>query len=104
MNDNDGPPLQASGGGGAFDDMEARVRVLETHIGYIKDDVARIETNLETVRSDTSAMKVDLATLRERVANLPTKGFILTAASGVVAAIIGLLTLLSKLGILTAGS
>jgi uncharacterized coiled-coil protein SlyX len=82
--------------------MEARVRVLETHIGYIKDGVAELQATLATVRNDTSTLKVDMATLKERVAHLPGKGFIVTAATGGVAAIVALLTLLARFGFLVA--
>ena len=60
--------LKSSGGGGTSDGMDGRVSRLEGRVDKLGDDV--------------SAIKVSLATLTERVAHLPSKGFILTALCG----------------------
>lgn len=99
-----GPPLQPPGGGGTFDGMEPRVARLEADVAHIKTDVADLKSAVRTMTTDVTAIKVDLARLAERVGNLPTKGYIGWWITGGVAASIGVLTLLSKLGILVAGA
>ena len=49
-----------------------------------------------------ATLRVDVATLKERMAHLPGKGFIATAATSGVATIVALLTLLSRFGFLVA--
>ncbi len=73
--------LKSGGGDGTSGGMEARVTRLETSLEFIKRDVGEL-------RSDVSGLKVDFARLDERVKNLPSKGFIVSASI----TIIGLLT------------
>jgi len=47
-------PLPPGGGGGTFDGMEARVAVLETNIGHIKEDLTEIRKDVRELRSDVS--------------------------------------------------
>lgn len=80
---------KSGGGGGPTGDSDARV--------------VRLEAHMEHVRSDLSVLRdvpVQIATLTERVAHLPSKGFVVTAATGTVAGIAGLLVLLQQIGIL----
>ncbi|WP_313534354.1 hypothetical protein [Sphingomonas sp.] len=83
------PPLNRGGGGGTFDPMEPRVAKLEAHMENVRAELGKLST-----------VPADLATLKERVAHLPSKGFIvgttLTSMTGIVAA----LGLLKALGIL----
>jgi hypothetical protein len=83
--------LKAAGGGGIPPDMEARVAKLEAHVDHIRADLGKL-----------GAVPTDLAVLKTRVDHLPTKGFILTSAISTVAAIVGLLTILSRMGVLSA--
>jgi hypothetical protein len=50
--------LQEGGGGGTFDDMEARV--------------ARLEKDMGEVRSDLKAVRVDIAEIKGKLSNMPT--------------------------------
>lgn len=58
--------------------------------GSLEDRVNRLEGRLDKVVEELGGVKVNIATLTERVAHLPSKGFIVTtttAALGLVAAI-----------------
>jgi len=95
-----GPPLlPPSGGGGG--DMEARVRVLETHVEYIRSGIAKLEGFAESSKKDLAELNVKMATLSANVAHLPSKGFIATYVSGAVSLAVGALALLSRFGFLT---
>lgn len=71
--------LKGGGGSGTFDGMEGRISKLE-------DAVVEV--------------KVNVATLSERIAHLPSKGFVFAAMSGVGAAIVIALSILGQLGFL----
>jgi len=73
------PPLNNGGGDGRFPHMEARVTKLEEHVANIRVDVGIIKTELT---------------------HKPGKGFIVTAATGTVAALTGLMILLQHLGLM----
>ena len=82
--------MKAGGGGGTSDGMEARV--------------ARLEAHVETLRSDSSAMRADiadirinLATLTERVAHMPTKGFVISSNMTAIALLSALILFGEKL-------
>jgi len=94
----EGPNEPPSGGGGD-DGMEARVSVLEAHVGHIRDGVRKLETDTNALREDMTSVKVQLATMAANIAHLPSKGFVVTAATGTVAALLALLTLLAKIGV-----
>lgn len=66
-----GPPLKDGGGGGTFDDMEARVQKLESQFDKLNDKV--------------DGLRIDTAVLKEKVSNLPGKGFIVTATVSALA-------------------
>jgi hypothetical protein len=57
--------LKGSGGGGTFDGMEQRV--------------AKLENQFEKLNEKVDTLRIDVAVLKERVGNLPSKGFIVTA-------------------------
>lgn len=97
-----GPPLQPPDGGGG-DDLEARVRVLETHVEYIKSGISKLDTSAASARSDLSSIQVGIATLTANVSHLPSKGFIVTATSTAIALIVAILVFLSHFGLLAAG-
>ena len=70
--------LKGGGGGGTLDGMEKRIERLEVGLDKIDDRLRGVE--------------IKLATLNERVAHLPSKGYILIVVLGVGAAL-GALTL-----------
>jgi hypothetical protein len=57
--------LKSGGGGGTFDGMEQRV--------------AKIEGQFEKLNEKVDTLRIDVAVLKERVGNLPSKGFIVSA-------------------------
>jgi hypothetical protein len=65
-------PLETRGGGGDSTGMDPWQQTVETRLGELRTDLRGIGTDLGKV-------KTDVATLTERVGNLPTKGFIVTA-------------------------
>lgn len=75
--------LKSGDGGGTFDDMEDRVRRLETRLDKFADDVTDI--------------KVNLATLIERVSHLPGKGFIVSAVVTAITIIGGIVLMADRL-------
>jgi hypothetical protein len=99
-----GPPLQAGGGGGTFDGMEARVARLEADVEHIKNDISEIKNTSKEVANALHGLQIDFASLKERVTHLPSKGFIVSLVSGGVVFLIGVLTLLSRMGWLIAGT
>lgn len=64
--------LKHGGGGGTSGGMEARLAKLEAHMEHVLADVSAL-------KADVGKLKTDMATLIERVSNLPTKGFIVSA-------------------------
>lgn len=70
--------LKSGDGGGTSDGMEERVKRLEARVDKFGDDVTEL--------------KINLATLTERVAHLPSKGFIVTSFATAVT-IIGAIVL-----------
>jgi hypothetical protein len=110
-----GGRLQSQAGGGEGGETEARLRVLETHVGYIREQLARIEATTNSVREDLprleismkdglSKLEVGAAELRVKVDHLPSKGFIISAVITTVTLILavlgGLMAYLSKVGLL----
>lgn len=72
-----GAPLPSGGGGGTYDDMEARVARLEAGIGHLERDVGELRADMKDVREK-------LIRVEERMAT--TKGMFL-AAGAIIAAI-----------------
>jgi len=72
--------LKTGGGGGTSDGMDVRV--------------SRLESQVDKLDAHVTDMKVSLATLTERVAHLPSKGFIVTAL-GTTATVLGAIVLLA---------
>ena len=68
--------LKDGGGGGTFDGMEARVAKLEGQFDKLNDKV--------------DGLRIDTAVLKEKVSNLPSKGFIVTATVSALALFSGL--------------
>jgi hypothetical protein len=132
MADQRSQTLQPPGGGSTFDPMiEARVASLEADVRHIRDsvgemklDLREVRTDLKELRSDMQAMraasqsdalvmradmqseigelKVSYATLSERMAHLPTKGYIGWWITLGLSAAVAALTILSRLGFLVA--
>lgn len=76
-------PLKGGGGGSTMDPMEPRVATLETLMKVTREDLAAI-------KQDVGSLKTDMAVLKEKVSQLPGKGFIVTvslSALSIVAAI-----------------
>lgn len=67
----DRQPLQSGGGGGTFNPMEARVSKLESQFEKLNDKI--------------DELRIDVAILKEKVSNLPSKGFIVTATVSALA-------------------
>lgn len=87
-----GAPLPGGGGGGISGGMEARVSVLESHLGEIKSDVREL-------RSDVGLIKTGLATLTERADHLPSKGYIVKAVTSMAAVLAALIMALGALNL-----
>lgn len=83
------PPLKSGGGDGTFDDMEARVSKLEGQFDKLNDKV--------------DELRIDVAVLKERVGNLPTKGFIVTALLSSLALLTALIVFQDRIASMIAG-
>jgi len=98
------PPLQGGGGGGTFDGMEPRVARLEADVEHIKTDVGDIKSDVRSLNVLMTEARTNIAVLTERVGVLPTKAYIGAVVVGGVAFGVALLTLLSRMGWLVAGT
>jgi hypothetical protein len=97
-----GPPLQPPSGGDGGGMMEARVAHLEADVGHIKGDVGEVKESLKGLLESFSSAQINFTRLDTNVSHLPSKGFILTALSGGVVLIVGILTVLARFGFLAA--
>ena len=105
MADQQSPTLQPPGGGSTYDPMlEARVASLEADVKNIRDTVGEVKADIRVVQTDISMLKVNVATLSERMAHLPTKGYIGWWITLGLSAAVAALTVLSRLGVLVAGA
>jgi len=77
--------LNGGGGSGTSGGMEARLAVLEDRVETLRSDVGDLKTSMVEV-------KVGLATLSERVAHLPSKGFVITTTVALMAFITAMVT------------
>lgn len=78
------PPLKSGGGGGTFGGMDGWQTSVETRLNEIKTDVRDLRTGVGT-------LNVLVATLTERVAHLPSKGYMagwLIAATTLITAFV----------------
>lgn len=98
------PDIKQGGGGGYGGNgregnggMELRVGTLETHVDYLKRDVADIKGVSEVIRNDVTAARVQLGQLVERVSHLPSKGFIIIAVMGALTVFAALITFQQEL-------
>lgn len=69
--------------------MEGRIMRLETQMSDVQGKLARIEAVLDKTSDRIGKLETGFATLTERVAHLPSKGFIVTStlsALGFIAA------------------
>jgi hypothetical protein len=94
-----GGPLQTAGGGGGGD-TEARLRVLETHVGYIKEQLTRIEETTTSTKTELSELRIETARLSVKVDHLPSKGFIVSVTMGGLALLGALIFALGRIGLL----
>lgn len=83
-------PLKGGGGNGTNDGMEARVAKIEAFLDVIRNEVAAL-------RGDGRDMRDRLIRLEERVAHLPSKGFIFTTAVAIVSGLTAIIVLQEKL-------
>ena len=81
--------LKGGGGNGTSDGMEARVAKIEAFLETIRSEVAALRTNGRDVRDR-------LIRLEERVAHLPSKGFIFTTAIAIVGGLTAIIVLQEK--------
>lgn len=65
-------PLHSGGGGGTFDDMEARVK--------------RLEDDAKDYRADLKAIRIDLGKIEGKISNMPSTWQVV----GINAALLGL--------------
>jgi hypothetical protein len=82
--------LKTGGGGGTSDGMEARVARLEAHVEILRGDSA-------ATRADVADIRLSLATLTERIAHLPSKGFVVTSNMTAIALFSGVILFGEKL-------
>lgn len=59
--------LKSGGGGGTFDDMEARVQKLEDAFLRVDRSLDRMDQRFDAFQSDISATRVSLAKIEERM-------------------------------------
>lgn len=81
--------LMGGGGGGTSDGMEPRVK--------------RLEDNFDKMGRDVADLRVQMAPLTERVAHLPSKGFIVTTTVTGLSVIAAIVLFADKLRVLVAG-
>ena len=107
MGDEDGRSTvtDLAAAGRTYDPMlEARVASLEADVKNIRDTVGEVKADIRVVQTDISLLKVNVATLSERMAHLPTKGYIGWWITLGLSAAVAALTVLSRLGVLVAGA
>jgi hypothetical protein len=103
MADQQSSTLQPPGGGSTNNGMlEPRVAGLEADIRHIRDTVGEMKVDIRTMQTDIGELKVNYATLTERVAHLPTKGYVGWWITLGLSVTVALLTILSRLGFLVA--
>jgi hypothetical protein len=82
--------LKGGGGGGTFDDMEARVASLEADMRNVRENVGLIRTDVREAAANINAIKLDLGSLTSNVGNLPTKEWGVNAVIKLAAFIVAL--------------
>jgi hypothetical protein len=85
--------LKGSGGGGTFDGMDPWQTSVEKRLDSLDGRLGRVE-------GDLGQLKIDVATLVERVAHLPSKGFVWAAMGTVGTVIVAAIGVLGQLGVL----
>ena len=91
--------MQPPGSGSTFDAMiEARVARLEADVAHIRSDITEMKIVIKDAGKDLSDLKVGHATVVERIAHLPSKGYIGWWISGGLAVTVAVLTASSRLG------
>lgn len=71
--------------------MEARLARLEAHMEHVQTDLAGLKQDFASVDGRLRSVETGLATLTERVAHLPSKGFIVSALGTALAVIAAML-------------
>jgi hypothetical protein len=94
-----GGPLQPPTGGGGSD-VEARLRVLETHVGYIREQLTRIEATTNSTKTDLTDLRIEAAKLSVKVDHLPSKSFVVTVVLSGLALASAVIFALGKIGLL----
>lgn len=79
-----------TGGSGGGSDLEARVAKLESHIEYIRRDIADLKAEAKTIGSDVSGLKVSAKSAEVTLTNI--NSHMVTKGQLAVWALIGLAT------------
>jgi transposase len=84
--------LHSSGGGGTSGGMEPRIAKLEAHMEHVRAEMTKL-----------ASLPVQVARLEEKVAHLPSKGFIVTTTMTGLAFVTALVLFADKLRSLIGG-
>lgn len=95
--------LKGGGGGGTSGGMEERLARLEVRMDHTTEALRELKDGFTSLRGDVGGLQVDVATLKERVAHLPSKGFIVTTVTSVGAVLAFLITFGEQVRKLIAG-
>lgn len=92
------------GGGGGDDGMMERLAIVETKLTGVEGRMDRLETRMDRLEGRMDGIdgrlrgvETGLATLTERVAHLPSKGFMVTGFILALTVMTGLITFADKL-------
>lgn len=85
------------GGAGGGGDMEQRIAKLEVKVDHIAAAVGTLTGRVDKMDDRLRGVEVNLATLTERVAHLPSKGFIVNALLAALAVVAALTLFQTKL-------
>lgn len=84
--------LPPGSGGGTSDGMEPRIAKLEAHMEHVRTELTKL-----------ASLPVQVARLEEKVAHLPSKGFIVTATMTSLAFVTAIVLFADKLRSLVGG-
>lgn len=70
--------------------MEVKIARLEANVEHIQGNMVEVKQRLTGLEGRVGGVEINLATLTERVAHLPSKGFIVATVVGVGAVLAAL--------------